>query len=189
MSKGKKVPFEVVRPHADEIVRMLSGRNERAELCGSCRRKEKLVGDIDVIVSCPTSSESVVSMVSGMGYHIELSKDDGNPSRGSRLGHKLYIDELEESLCLDVWTVPREIFGSALIYTTGSLLFNIVLRRWAKHNGMVFKFSGAFDRSGQMADCSSEESCFKALGVDFVAPEDRSDIEKSMCKYLDIMEK
>jgi hypothetical protein len=66
-------------------------------------------------------------------------------------------------------------FGSAILFMTGSGDFNKQMRGFAKYTGFKLSQHGLFNRStGALVASLTEQSIFNALGIEYVAPSERS---------------
>jgi DNA polymerase (family 10) len=81
---------------------------------------------------------------------------------------------LKNGLDADIRVVPKESFGAALIYFTGSKDHNIALREIAIKKGWKLNEYGLF-RGKKMLAGKTEEEVYKALGLHFIPPELRED--------------
>ncbi len=77
-----------------------------------------------------------------------------------------------ENLQVDIRFVPRESYGAALLYFTGSKEFNVMMRRTAIEHGMLLNEYGLF-KDGEYVAGKTEEEVFKKLGIKPVPPETR----------------
>lgn len=119
----------------------LCAPDARIHICGSIRRKEQMVRDIDILVIDPK-----------MHGTLSNATFDGVP--------------------LNIYFVKPECEGAGLLFLTGSADFNIQLRRKAKAKGLKLNRYGLW-RKDQLLAAATEEDIFKALGMDYVPPEER----------------
>ncbi|KAI8593810.1 DNA polymerase lambda-like protein [Geranomyces variabilis] len=91
---------------------------------------------------------------------------------------------------LDIWAVPWDEIGAALVHWTGNTIFNMRLRQLAAKKGMRLSQHGLFaihdttrdartPRAKDLADgvrvaSRTEEEIFEALGVRYRPPEGRN---------------
>jgi DNA polymerase (family 10) len=73
---------------------------------------------------------------------------------------------------VDLRVVPREDFGAALLYFTGSKEHNVMLRAKAKRLGLKLNEYGIY-RGEKRLGGRSEEEIYKVLGMEWLAPEKR----------------
>ncbi len=136
---------------------------ERCEVAGSFRREKETVGDIDVLV--------VTKHPAAVGDAIaELPIIRDVVAHGDK---KLSFD-LQSSIRVDIRFVSRDQWGAALLYFTGSKEHNIQLRRLAIQRGWKLNEYGLF--AGEKIIASrEEEDIYRALGVEYRNPRERSD--------------
>lgn len=147
---------------ADMITKVLTSDNVTHAVAGSLRRGLPKVNDIDIIVGCEAN------------YVFELLRDklDGH-AVAQRMRGKKNASIAVDNIQVDIWNVPVTSWGAMLLFTTGSKLFNIMMRSHAKKQGMLLNQYGLYHNSVQIAG-RSEEQIFQALGLKWVAPEERN---------------
>ncbi|HUU76533.1 MAG TPA: DNA polymerase/3'-5' exonuclease PolX [Methanoregulaceae archaeon] len=131
------------------------------EVAGSYRRGTSTIGDIDIV-----SLESPFGLNPGLRSIAEEIIDEGERRTSIRcLGKRV-----------DVRYSRPEIFGSMLMYLTGSKAFNIRMREIAINKGYKLNEYGIVDRkTGKLNEFSSEEEIFKFLDLEYIVPELRED--------------
>ena len=165
----------------------------RSYCVGSFRRGKATSGDIDVLVECKD-----YSLANKLLMHILNDLHAGSPSpRSGILTDDLQVAEtqymgvasLPKPLAegdekppthrrIDIKVYDSESFPTALLYFTGSDKFNRSMRLWAKRKGFNLQDKGLYaDRSQATLSrvrARDERDIFEALGLDYVAPEDRN---------------
>ncbi len=89
---------------------------------------------------------------------------------------------LHDGLQVDLRVLPEESYGAALIYFTGSKDHCVHLRRIAQRMELSLNEYGLFRGSDSIA-ARTEEEVYRALGLDWIAPElreDRGEIKAAM---------
>jgi len=174
--------MDLTEPKADEPVRrpwaeadqvaaqvvpvILAQFNTTATVCGSYRRHKPMVKDIDIVVTFdgkdaePNFNQVLVAL--GVDLTSVIKK---GPSQCSFMVSGFQVD---------LWTVPSESKGAAVLFATGSADFNIQMRGWLKAKGMKLNRYMLATADGKRLAGSTEEEIFKALGLKFVKPEDRT---------------
>src|SRR6266571_6332125 len=132
---------------------------EQVELAGSFRRRRDTVGDLDVLVTCHHSRPVMESFVADPAVAEVLGRGETKSSVKLRSG-----------LQVDLRVLPRESFGAALLYFTGSKAHNIELRRIAIERGLTLNEYGLF-RGEQRVAGRTEEEVYGALGMGWIPPE------------------
>lgn len=136
---------------------------ERAEAAGSFRRARETVGDLDILVVAG-HGEAVISRFTA---YDEVSR---TLAAGSTRASVV----LRNGMQVDLRVVPRESYGAALIYFTGSKNHNIAIRRIAQERSLKLSEYGLF-RGERMLAGESEPQIYRALGLPFIPPELRED--------------
>jgi DNA polymerase (family 10) len=135
---------------ADEIVQALKHHMrackdvKQMEVAGSYRRGKDTIGDLDLLVEAK-NADAVMD-------HLATFEEVGSIiGRGDT---KLSI-RLARGLQIDLRVVPKESFGAALQYFTGSKDHNVILRGMARDRGLKINEYGVFrlgeDESDQEA--------------------------------------
>ncbi len=136
---------------------------ESASVAGSLRRLSTTVGDLDYLV-VTSKPRSVMELFAGMP-EVERVYAKGSTKTMVRL---------EQGIDADLRVVPKESFGAALQYFTGSKAHNVALRRIAISKGLKLSEYGLF-RGDKSVGGRTEEELYRALGLEFIPPELRED--------------
>lgn len=130
---------------------------------GSFRRMKETIGDIDFLVVSDNPDKVINSFVDMPEVKEILSKG----------GTKAFI-RLTNGLDSDLLVVPKESYGAALQYFTGSKEHGIALRRLAQSKALRLNEWGLFDiKSDQKISGESEEQLYNKLGLEWIPPEMR----------------
>lgn len=153
---------------AQHIISQLKGLPEVAciEYAGSLRRGCVTIGDIDILVA--SAQPSVV-----MAFFAQLPGVQRILVQGERKTSVLMQDNLQ----VDLRVVSMESFGAALLYFTGSKWFNIRLRQMARNRDLKINEYGIFTASEERVAGATEKSCLRALGLTYIAPELREELD------------
>jgi DNA polymerase (family X) len=131
---------------------------------GSLRRGRETVGDLDLLVT-GANAESALECVANYPRVQEVL------GRGV---NKTSIKLGREGLQVDVRALPRESFGAALQYFTGSKEHNVSIRTRAVKMGLTLNEYGLFRaETGERVAGETEEQVYQALGLDWIPPEMR----------------
>lgn len=152
---------------------------ENASVAGSARRMKETVGDIDFLVSAK-DPESVMDLFVGMPEVQEVK------GRGPA---KAFV-RLAEGIDADLLIVPRESWGAALQYFTGSKEHSIELRRIAIARGLRLNEWGVYRGEAQVAG-ATEQDVYRVLGLAWIPPEMREntgEIDLAKGKIPDLVE-
>jgi DNA polymerase (family 10) len=154
---------------ADEIIGILRQRPEvkKISTAGSLRRGCETVGDIDLLVFSNKPQETMEAFV-----HLPRVKkiNAHGETKSSILTDK--------NVQVDLRIVAEESFGAALLYFTGSKQFNVRIRQIAIKKDMKVNEYGVYSVKGDQEKrlaSTTEEDCFKVLGLPFVPPELREE--------------
>ncbi len=136
---------------------------EQVEVAGSFRRKKETVGDLDLLAISTTPEAVMDHLVHFAGIRRVLGQGETKSSV-----------VLSGGLQVDLRVVPRESYGTALVYFTGSQAHCIHLRRVAQSSGMLLNEYGLFRGTERVAG-ATEEELYCALGLHWITPELRED--------------
>jgi DNA polymerase (family X) len=148
---------------------------DRVVVAGSFRRRRDTVGDLDILVTCADGPAAVERFVSYDEAAQVMSK---GPTRSTVL--------LKAGIQADLRVLPRESYGAALHYFTGSKDHNIAVRRLTQAKGLKLNEYGIF-RGEERIGGQTEEEVFQAAGLPFIEPElreDRGEIEAALAGAL-----
>ena len=135
----------------------------KIEVAGSFRRKRESVGDLDVLA---ISSDAARVMKRLVEYsHVAQTLGAGD-TKTTVLLH--------DGLQVDLRVLPEESYGAALIYFTGSKDHCVHIRRIAQRMELSLNEYGLFRGSESVAG-RTEEEVYRALGMEWIAPELRED--------------
>ena len=177
LSKARRFKLAVAAQYADavaEYLRQSSGIGQ-VVVAGSLRRMRETVGDIDILATADASSDVMSRFVGYEEVQEVLSRGDTRSSV-----------RLASGIQVDLRVVPRESYGAALHYFTGSKAHNIAIRRLAQARGLKLNEYGVF-RGQKRVSGETEESVFASVGLPYVPPElreDRGEIEAARAGRL-----
>ncbi|MDQ4013996.1 MAG: helix-hairpin-helix domain-containing protein, partial [Thermoproteota archaeon] len=135
---------------------------KKAIAVGSFRRMKETVGDIDYLVLA--DAPEIV-----MDYFASMPEVDEVIGKGPT---KTFV-KLNNGMDADLLVVPKESFGSALQYFTGSKEHDVALRKIAISKGLRLNEWGVYDKKNRMVAGSTEEGIYNKLGLDWIPPEIR----------------
>jgi len=158
-------PHAEVEPIAERLRRFLEGLDgvDQAVVAGSYRRHSPTVGDLDILITAERG-----------GPVMQKLRDHEAVDQVVSSGDTRTTVILDSGLQVDVRVVPKVSFGAALVYFTGSKTFNIALRYRAGRQGLKINEYGVFRGDKRIAG-RTEEDVFAAVGLEWVAPEERED--------------
>lgn len=170
VTKKKRFLRTIAQQYATPLVDYLKKVDgvTRLEVAGSYRRGRDTVGDLDILVVAKRGSP-VMARFAAYDEVAEVV------SKGTTRAAVI----LKSGLQVDLRVVPRESFGAALHYFTGSKAHNIQVRRLAQQRGLKVNEYGVFRGDKRVAGVT-EDSVFKSVGLPLIAPalrEGRGEIE------------
>ena len=137
-----------------------------AALAGSARRMKETVGDLDFIVTSDDAGK-VIDFFTNMP-EVEEVKGKGPV--------KAFV-RLEGGIDADVLVIPKESWGSALLYFTGSKDHNVELRRIALEKKLRLNEWGVFEAGGKKRVAGyEEEEIYRTLDLQWIPPEMRENV-------------
>jgi len=151
---------------------------ERVEVAGSFRRRRETVGDIDLLVLCEKGQEQVMERFQSFPGAVRVEAAGGTKGR----------IVLRSGLPVDLRIIPRESFGAALHYFSGSKEHNVAIRALGVKKGLKINEYGVFAEGGADADGSGDEKVggveeadvFEAVGLPWINPllrENRGEVD------------
>jgi len=130
---------------------------------GSLRRRRETVGDLDMLITAADSTEPMDALAN----HDLVEKVLARGETKQRV-------RLRSGLEMDLRVVPKESYGAALQYFTGSKDHNIVVRRRAQERGLKINEYGVFRGEDSVAG-QTEEEVYAAVDLPWIPPELRED--------------
>jgi DNA polymerase (family 10) len=156
-----------------ERVRLLPGVLA-CEFAGSLRRRAETIGDLDVLVAAaPEHTLAIMDAFATAPEVVEiLAKGDTKTSV-----------VLEGGMQADLRVVPKDAWGAAMQYFTGSKDHNVAMRTIAVKKKLKVSEYGVFDANGAKIAGEDEASVYAAIGLRWMPPElreNRGEIEASI---------
>jgi DNA polymerase (family X) len=155
---------------------------DRLEIAGSLRRRKETIGDVDLLAAHDGDGTPVVEHF--VAYSGAVRVLGSGSTKGSIV--------LRSGLQVDLRVIPKESFGAAMLYFTGSKEHNVALRTRAVKEGLRVNEWGVYrtreedddDRAADGADLpdadrdfghrlagDTEEDVYNALGLPWIPPE------------------
>ena len=156
------------------------------QVCGSHRRKKQLSGDIDVLMTNPNirSDEDlveskihylkdIVSHLKQIGFLVDDLTVNGDTKYMGVCKHQI----IQVGRRIDIRFVTYDSYFPALLYFTGSMMTNKLMRTIALEKGYTLNEYGLYfyvnGQKGQKIIPSSEKHIFDILGIQYLEPEER----------------
>jgi DNA polymerase (family 10) len=156
--------LSAARAASDELKQYLSDVEgiEEISAAGSLRRGKETVGDLDLLVTGPNAAAVLERFLAYPRVHEVLSRGENKAS--AKIGR--------DGLQVDVRALPRETYGAAMQYFTGSKEHNVAVRTRAVRMGFKLSEYGLFraDNDARVAG-ETEAEVYQALGLAWIPPE------------------
>jgi len=165
-SRKKEMPAAEAWKVAAKLQIGLMGHGCGCVICGSLRRGLKVVHDIDMVVEGPIEKVLEALPVVARWAEMPIEVLTQKPKKG--------VDLLADGIQVNVLPTTEDSWGSALLFFTGSALFNVLLRGYAKKQGMKLNQYGLFHNNEIIAG-KTELQVFEALDLPWILPKDRED--------------
>jgi len=145
---------------AEQIMEQIRPYCDRLMIAGSIRRKKSEVRDVDfVLIPKPLLWHRIVAT-------LQQNMDAKVLKHGEKAA-QLTIDGIN----VDLYSATPETWEPLLLIRTGSAQHNIKLSMLARKKGMKLTHKG-LSKDGKIIT-SREKGIFKALGMEYVPPEER----------------
>jgi len=166
----------------DEILKELKKNKEiiKIDPCGSLRRKKETIGDIDILCCVFEGKEKQI-----IEKFTKLPIVKKVLACGETKGSVITTANVQ----VDLRVVPKDVYGAALQYFTGSKQHNIHLREIANKKGLTINEYGVFkiDKKDKPICGKTEKEVYEVLGLEYIEPElreDRGEIEAALQRKL-----
>ena len=157
----KRVKLSVAEQVAKSLEDYLKGIKavDEAVVAGSYRRRQETIGDLDVVIASDKGGEAIENFVEYEDVQKVVSKGETRSSVVLRSG-----------LQVDLRVVPKESFGAALLYFTGSQPHHVALRDMSLKKKLKINEYGLFKGDDRVAS-NTEEEIYNMLGLAYIEPE------------------
>ncbi len=135
------------------------------EFAGSYRRGKETVGDLDMLVTSANDNKVMDQLASFEELTSVIVRGETKMSV-----------RLEDEFQVDLRVVPKESFGAALQYFTGSKDHNVIVRGKAKQKGLRINEWGVYKIDGDDQEWiagKTEADVYKTLDMPYFEPEIR----------------
>ncbi len=171
----ERVLASVAMDLANELIERIGSRRDvrKIDYAGSLRRMAETIGDLDLLVAGDHAGAVMDAFASDRVVERVLAKGESKTSVLTRQGMQV-----------DLRVVPRDAWGAAMIYFTGSKPHNIRIREMAVRKGLKLNEYGLFKaKSGDLIVAETEEEVYAKLGLSWIPPtlrEDRGEVEAAL---------
>jgi DNA polymerase/3'-5' exonuclease PolX len=200
VSRVSEIIFAHIIAAARDVFGDAESRALRIETAGSYRRREPESRDVDILVAraLPATREIARDISPDDAAPSDEATHDSSEDRAfmreihARVqGDPAFVDVIALGgqkysflyrfrwvIAVDVFYVPARSFYAALLYATGSQLFNIWMRERCKERGYSLNQYGMTAPDGEMIYLDSEARAFELIGVAFIPPRDRTRVPR-----------
>tara|TARA_B110000003_G_C16628610_1_gene525797 strand:- start:1023 stop:2117 length:1095 start_codon:yes stop_codon:yes gene_type:complete len=168
----KRIPYKEGLKHNEIIKNVLKKNNNNIEfdMVGSFRRKNKDMGDIDILIkdNDTINLNNIIEELKESNYVIETLANGKKKFMGI-----CKIENLPPRR-IDILLTNKKHYYFTLLYFTGSYNHNIIMRKNALKKGLSLSEYGYTDlKTNKLIDydINSEEDIFKIIDMDYVKPE------------------
>ncbi len=146
-----------------ELVRPITRAHSAGMIpVGSWRRGHEKIGDLDILV-LNGNIPAIINDLNKIFQYLDIV----------RVGEKIgTVKVTDKHIQVEFYSTDLKSMGAALLYTTGSGMFNQTLRGLAKRRGLKLNQYGLW-RGDDLLASISEEAIFRELGFAFIPPEQR----------------
>jgi DNA polymerase (family X) len=176
---GGRVLVNVALDVAEALLVELSDLKQvqRAAYAGSLRRMRETIGDVDLLVASAKADPIMETFVGLASVSRVIAHGD---TKSSIL--------TDRGLQVDLRVVPKQVWGAAMIYFTGSKGHNVRIRERAVRAGLKLNEYGLFDaKTGDLLAAETEQQVYERLGLPYIEPtlrEDRGEVEAALAGEL-----
>ena len=160
----RKVSRAAVEAIWSEVEPLLKEFCTRYALCGSYRRGNEMIGDVDIVI-VPIMGGTLSLSPGAKELHDKIM---ANNKRTSTVYHTE-----EGAVQCDFYIAEEEDWGAQLVTWTGSADLNIMMRAAAKKLGLKLNQYGVWKDEQRIAG-ETEEEVFEAIGFRWLEPEERN---------------
>jgi len=174
---AEKHLYSDAKEAADRILKRITEEKSviRSDIAGSLRRRNEVVGDIDILASVRKGSAESL---------MEIFTSHPDVEQVIAKGETKASVTLVSGLNCDLRVIQDSEYPFALNYFTGSKEHNVQMRSLAKDHGWSlneygFSELGSEEKRGkakQAVKCRDEEDIYRALGMQYIPPELRENL-------------
>lgn len=175
--RGGRLLFITVERIVNQLVVYLKQNEavQQVEVAGSFRRKKETIGDADILVIGDDPDKIIDHFVKYEDIKEVIAKGKTKSSVILRSGFQV-----------DLRVMPKESYGAALVYFTGSKEHGIAIRKIAIQKKLKINEYGVFKRKKMIAG-KMEKEVYSAIGLSYIEPElreNQGEIEAALHKKL-----
>jgi DNA polymerase/3'-5' exonuclease PolX len=160
----EKIPRSNMDLYKAEIAKVMG--NLQWDITGSYRRGEAQSSDIDLVVAGETTIQSIVDRLGNLIIDTLAS--------GPRKFMGIFRSQDGIGRRIDIRLFSLQEWPYAILYNTGSQMFNILCRNKAIELKLTLNEYELKDASGRKYPAQTEDDIFKHLNIEYIPPEKRS---------------
>lgn len=202
----QRIPRDEVQRIGNLVLNVLSQIDTKAkgQIVGSYRRGRPSSGDVDILITGPSPRilQLLFDRLIQIGFIEHILTQGEHTVRGTFWSNyptdqtqaEKFVQTNRQILQtqgqydettipgilrkIDIKYVPERSWGNGLLHYTGSDEFNKGLRRYLQKQGWsLSEYSLSTEDQSQIYTFPNEEDLFKAMGLDYVPPEDRAEFK------------
>jgi DNA polymerase beta len=167
---NERIPRKEMTAHAAILMSALPASLE-GTIVGSYRRQAETSGDIDMLLKGSEGFKEYIATLKKKNYIVEtLAEGDKKCLAVAQLSGA------SKGRRLDLLVTPKEEYAYAILYFTGSDVFNVAMRRYALTLGYSLNehtMKPVEPEVGLPPDMETEEDIFQFLGLQYIEPKNR----------------
>lgn len=183
-----KIPFKEIAELGETLRKCVADIDPDliVEICGSHRRKKELSGDIDVLIThnkvkteedIMKSKESHLKKIVASLKQINFIVADLTSQGETKYMGSCVHPQVNKGRRIDIRFVHYDAFFPALLYFTGSMTLNKLMRTIALEKGYTLNEYGLYKfangQKGEKVIALSEKAIFDHLGIVYLEPDER----------------
>ncbi len=137
---------------------------------GSYRRGSSSSSDMDVLIkrNNPLPSDFIETLNKKIGTYVYFYEPYALGD--SKISVILNVKKYKVNVKMDIFITNKLEYPFALLYSTGSKEFNIMMRSRCKKMGLLLNQKGLYKSDGTLINCVSEKDIFEAIGMVYISP-------------------
>lgn len=167
----QRIPYSEITQLRQQIATSLSSFDIVWEVCGSYRRQATTSGDIDILVTgsqCSQCERGVLQKIVDKLHADNILIDDLTTR-----GESKYMGVCGGGRRIDIRYLPPESYIYGLLYFTGSMETNRIMRSIAISRGLLLNEYGLYRDGVAITGLTSERDVFEYLGMEYLEPSAR----------------
>lgn len=170
----KKIPRKKIE-YLDKLIHEIFSGQLKVIIAGSYRRGLPESGDVDILIGYPKKETFSFKDVINIFETADIITDvlSSGPSKALTVAH---LPGDQQHFRMDLEFIPEDQWGAALLYFTGSKIFNITMREHAGKLGYTLNQNGLIDnnlKTKPLLTFTTEKEIFDKLHMEYIEPDKR----------------